>query len=217
MRIHTLSFLCMLLLLFTPAAQAASLGISGTWFHYDDKTDILRINEEAGTVDTGTQNMPYSVPAEGRTWAIVKPTGSNNPADERKVIKIHNNILLVQGGGKTRILLRQNASFDAPKTKIRGLWHFAAQENDKQFYDLEFNLDTPGVTEIAGPTAAAAKRGAPETLPIGEDSPGTLALLRGNAAYYFTRLGKDFLVLRIHGAGAARADTPILLRRVGKK
>jgi len=189
--------LCLTVLLCAMSAQAfaGTLGISGAWFFYGDRDGKVRIDETSGVLEDGTTRTSYVLlEAGGANWRRVARKGVAYSGDERKLLRVHNDVLLFLGA-RNPILVRESARFKAPREKIRGRWHYAAQANEAFYYDAEFDLDAWQMVEISQSERGELTRSAVRSLEVLFDAQAELALRSDDGVYHFARLGADFLVL----------------------
>lgn len=195
-------------------APAGSPDADGEWLVYGGNA-VLRIEEKSDVVIAlnGGEGVRYDVSAKEPFVLRLTRKGSTRPEDERKIVKIHENILLFQAIGRTTILLRKNARPHTPREKIRGRWRRAAQDSDRYYYDAEFDFDAKSVVEFSGATAASARQqGNAEQLKVISETSRELVVQRGESVYSFTRLGKNFLAAQVSGPSAALGSDLFLLR-----
>ena len=194
-------------------ALAGTLGISGEWNFYGNQTDLVRIDEASGFLKDGTANASYVLLEEqGVNWRRVAKQGGSHPGEARKLLHMHEHVLLFQGV-KNPILIRKGARFTAPREKIRGRWHYAAQMNEAFYYNAEFDLDARKMVEISRSENGGYIRGEGRPLEMLLDAQAELALRADGTVYHFTRLGADFLVLQPSYATSTRNGYKILLAR----
>ena len=195
-------------------ALAGTPGISGEWVYYGNQEGTVRINETSGILEDGTNSANYVLREEkgaGLRYAAGK--AGSYPGDVRAILRVHEDVLLFLGV-KNPILLRKGASFKAPREKIRGRWHYAAQTNDAYYYDAEFDLDARQMVEISRSERGELVRSAGRPLEVLLDAQAEIALQSGGGIYHFTRLGADFLVLEPSYAASARDGYKILMEKM---
>ena len=194
-------------------ASAGTPGISGEWFYYGTRDGTVRIDEESGILEDGTSSVSYVLLEEqGGHQRLAAKRGSPYPGDVRKILRVHENVLLFPGV-KNPILVRKGALFKAPPEKIRGRWHYVAQMNETFYYDVEFDLDAGKMVEISRSAHGDHVRNEARLLETLLDARHELALRTEDAVYHFTRLGSDFLVLEPSYSDAARNGYKILMER----
>jgi hypothetical protein len=204
---------CLLALLCASDAYAGTPGISGEWAYYGNQDGTVRIDEASGIVEEGTGASYDLLDAQGDGWRLAAKKGSSFPGDARKIRRMHEDVLLFSGV-KNPILVRKGVLFKAPREKIRGRWHYAAQMNEVFYYDAEFDLDARKMVEISRPEGGSPMRGEDRPLEMLLDAQAELALRgAGGAVYHFTRLGGQFLVLEATYA-STRHGHKILMERV---
>jgi hypothetical protein len=199
---------CLAVLLCALSAHAGTPGISGEWLYYGNQDGTVRIDEAVGVLEDGTARTSYVLLEEqGPGWRRAAKKGSSHPGDVRKILRVHEDVLLFPGV-KNPILVRKGARFTAPREKIRGRWHYARQMNEAFYYDAEFDLDAGKMVEISGHTRNEAR-------PLERllDAQAELALRADGAVSHFTRLGADFLVLEPSYATSTRNGYKILMER----
>jgi len=190
-----------------------ALGISGEWHYYGNQADTVRIDEESGIMEDDTTRTSYVLLEEqGADWRRAVKKGGSYPGDTRKILRVHKDVLLFTGV-KNPILVRTGAHFRAPKEKIRGRWHYAAQMNEAYYYDAEFDLDAKKMVDISRSSSGGHTRSEGRPLEPLMDARHELALRADGAVYHFTRLGADFLVLEPMYAASARNGYKILMKK----
>ena len=207
---------CLVVLLCALSAHAfaGTLGISGEWFFYGNRDGKVRIDEESGVLEDGTTRTSYVFLEEGgANWRRVARKGTAHPGDERKLLRVHADVLLFLGV-RNSILVREGARFKAPREKIRGRWHYAAQMSEAFYYDAEFDLNAWMMVEISRSEHGGHTRSAGRPLEVLLDAQAELAVRSGGGVYHFTRLGADFLVLEPSYATPIRSGHRILMTRV---
>jgi hypothetical protein len=206
--------LTVLLCALSAHAFAGMLGISGEWVFYGNQDGKVRIDEASGILEDGTSRTSYVLLEEGgANWRRVARKGASHAGELRKLLRIHNDVLLFLGV-KNPILVRKGARFKAPREKIRGRWHYAAQMNEAFYYDAEFNLDTWRMVEISPSKNGGHTRSAGRPLEVLLDAQTELALQSGGGLYHFARLGADFLVLEPSYATSTRDGYKLLMERM---
>ena len=208
--------LCLTVLLCALSAHAfaGTLGISGEWFFYGNRDGKVRIDETSGILEDGTTRTSYVLlEGEGANWRRVARKGAAHSGDERKLLRVHNDVLLFLGV-RNSILVREGARFKAPREKIRGRWHYAEQTNEAFYYDAEFDLDAWQMVEISRSERGELTRSAVRPIEVLFDAQAELAVRSGGGVYHFARLGADFLVLEPSYATSTRDGYKILMERM---
>ena len=207
------AMLCRAVLLCVLNAQAAvaAPGISGEWLYYGEHGGgVVRIDESSGILEDGRARYLLLEEQGGRRRALRQ--GGGTPGDTRVLVRAHEDLLLFLGV-KNPILVRKGARFQAPREKIRGRWHYAAQTNEAFYYDAEFDLDARKMADISRSESGGLVRSADRPLEILLDAQIECALRSDGAVYHFMRLGADFLVLEPSYAASSRNGYKILLER----
>ena len=207
--------LCLTVLLCALSAYAfaETPGFSGEWFFHGNRDGKVRIDDAPGILEDGTTRTSYVLLEErGADWRRVVRQGVSNPGSPRKVLRVHDNVLLFLGV-KNPILLREGVRFMPPREKIRGRWHYAAQLNEAFYYDAEFDLDAWEMVEIVRSESGEYTRSAGRPLEVLLDAQVELAVRSGVGVYHFVRLGADFLVLEPSYAKSSLNGHKILMTR----
>jgi hypothetical protein len=213
---RVLLFLFALLGVPSAHAFAATPGLSGEWHYYGNRDGTVRIDEASGMLEDETTRTSYVLLEEqGANWRRVAKKGGSPPGDTRKILRVHENVLLFPGD-KHHILVRKVAPFAAPREKIRGRWHYAEQMNEAFYYDAEFDLDAGKMVEISRSENGGHTRSEGRLLETLLDARAELALRTNDAVYHFKRLGDDFLVLEPSYAASTRNGYKILLKKAQK-
>ena len=208
-------FFCLFALLCSLSANAfaGTSGMSGEWVYYGNLEGKVCIDEESGVLEDGTISTSYVLlEGQGANQRRATKKGSSHPGGVREVQRIHEDIVLFLGV-KNPILVREGARFTAPREKIRGRWHYAAQMNETFYYDVEFDLDAWEMVEITRSASGGETRSAGRPLEKLLDAQMELAVRSGGAVYHFTRLGADFLVLEPSYAKSILNGYKILMER----
>ena len=210
------AFFCLfaLLCVLNAHALAGTPGISGEWVYYGNREGTVRISEASGILEDGTNGTSCVLREEkGTGLRCAARKGSSHPGDVRKILRVHEDVLLFLGV-KNPILVRKGGRFQAPREKIRGCWHYAAQLNEAFYYDAEFDLDARKMVEISRSEHGGHIRSEGRPLEPLLDAQAELALQAGGVVYHFARLGAEFLVLEGSYATSTRNGYKILLERV---
>ena len=207
-------YLTVLLCALSAHAFAGTPGISGEWIFYGNQAGKVRIDEASGILEDGTSRTQYLLFEEGGAeWRCVARKDAAHSGDARKLLRVHTDLLLFLGV-KNPILVREGARFKAPRKKIRGRWHYAAQMNEAFYYDAEFDLDAWQMVEISPSKNGGHTRSAGRSLEVLLDAQTELALQSGGGLYHFARLGSDFLVLEPSYATSTRDGYKILMEKM---